>query len=163
MVPSNLWPIIVSLSGLRDFGWKQRLWIEECLAGFGPTLLQEQVMSSLQHLWQLFSPATTYPLLNVWSSAILCRLHCSQRPGAAISSVSLPFRSGPKLLVSDWGTFDKPILRWRLRIWGNMAVEFEVVPLSMVVKTQSSCLPMLQWMQSFFHKSSHSLSKIDKE
>ena len=46
----------------------------------------------------------------------------------------LPSRPGPKLLVSDWGTFDKPILRWRLRIWGNLAVEFGVVPLSMVVE-----------------------------
>ena len=72
------------------------------------------------------------------------------KPGAGISSVSLPLRLGPRLLVSDWGTFDKPILRWRLRIWGNMAVEFGVVPLSMVVRSQPS-------MQALPDNASHTL------
>ncbi|WIA12934.1 hypothetical protein OEZ85_006550 [Tetradesmus obliquus] len=39
---------------------------------------------------------------------------------------------GPKLLVSDLSTADQPVLRWRLVVRGNTAVEFGVVPLSMV-------------------------------
>jgi hypothetical protein len=44
---------------------------------------------------------------------------------------------GPKLLVSDLSTADQPVLRWRLVVRGNTAVEFGVVPLSMVVSTCS--------------------------
>ena len=40
---------------------------------------------------------------------------------------------GPKLLVSDLSTADQPVLRWRLAVRGNTAVEFGVVPLNMVV------------------------------
>jgi hypothetical protein len=47
---------------------------------------------------------------------------------------------GPKLLVSDLSTADQPVLRWRLVVRGNTAVEFGVVPLSMVVST---CLSVL--------------------
>jgi hypothetical protein len=36
---------------------------------------------------------------------------------------------GPKLLVSDFSTADQPVLRWRLVVRGNTAVEFGVVPL----------------------------------
>lgn len=35
---------------------------------------------------------------------------------------------GPKLLLSDISTRDQPVLRWRLRVRGNTAVEFGVVP-----------------------------------
>lgn len=35
---------------------------------------------------------------------------------------------GPKLLLSDVSTRDQPVLRWRLRVRGNTAVEFGVVP-----------------------------------
>jgi hypothetical protein len=38
---------------------------------------------------------------------------------------------GPKLLVSDFSTADKALLRWRVRVRGNTAVEFGVVPLSL--------------------------------
>lgn len=40
---------------------------------------------------------------------------------------------GPKLLVSDVSTADQPVLRWRLVVRGNTAVEFGVVPLCLVV------------------------------
>jgi hypothetical protein len=40
---------------------------------------------------------------------------------------------GPKLLVSDLSTADQPLLRWRLVVRGNTAVEFGVVPLCLVV------------------------------
>lgn len=39
---------------------------------------------------------------------------------------------GPKLLVSDVSTADQPVLRWRLVVRGNTAVEFGVVPLCLV-------------------------------
>ena len=35
---------------------------------------------------------------------------------------------GPKLLLSNVDTRDQPILRWRLRVTGNTAVEFGVIP-----------------------------------
>lgn len=38
---------------------------------------------------------------------------------------------GPKLLVSDLSTQDQPILRWRLCVKGNTAVEFGVVPVEL--------------------------------
>jgi len=38
---------------------------------------------------------------------------------------------GPKLLVSDRSTADQPVLRWRLAVRGNTAVEVGVVPLVM--------------------------------
>lgn len=41
---------------------------------------------------------------------------------------------GPKLLVSDLSTADQPILRWRLVVRGNTAVEFGVVPLCLEVR-----------------------------
>ena len=37
---TTIWPVTVATFGLRNVGWKQRLWIEEGLAGFDPTLLQ---------------------------------------------------------------------------------------------------------------------------
>lgn len=40
---------------------------------------------------------------------------------------------GPKLLVSDVSTADQPVLRWRLVVRGNTAVEFGVVPLCLQV------------------------------
>lgn len=43
---------------------------------------------------------------------------------------------GPKLLVSDLSTADQPVLRWRVVVRGNTAVEFGVVPLSMVVSNE---------------------------
>jgi hypothetical protein len=36
---------------------------------------------------------------------------------------------GPKLLISDKSTIDQPVLRWRLRVRGNTAVEFGALPL----------------------------------
>lgn len=42
---------------------------------------------------------------------------------------------GPKLLVSDVSTADQPILRWRLVVRGNTAVEFGVVPLCLEVRS----------------------------
>ena len=35
---------------------------------------------------------------------------------------------GPKLLLSDQSTAQQPVLRWKLRVKGNTAVEFGIVP-----------------------------------
>lgn len=51
---------------------------------------------------------------------------------------------GPKLLVSDMSTADQPVLRWRLVVRGNTAVEFGVVPLNMVVSAQLLDSPSTQ-------------------
>ena len=51
-----------------------------------------------------------------------------------ISSVKLE-GIGPKLLVSDEATSkDIPILRWRLELKGNNAVEFGVIPVGLQVR-----------------------------
>lgn len=41
---------------------------------------------------------------------------------------------GPKLLVSDMSTADRKVLRWQLRVNGNNAVEFGVVPVAVQVR-----------------------------
>ena len=41
---------------------------------------------------------------------------------------------GPKLLLSDRSTADQPVLRWRLRVRGNTAVEFGCVPADLPVR-----------------------------
>lgn len=51
----------------------------------------------------------------------------------AISKVSMQNQLGPKLLVSSLTTHDRPVLKWRLRVTGNAAVEFGVVPSSLAV------------------------------
>lgn len=45
---------------------------------------------------------------------------------------------GPKLLVSKWSTADQPALRWHMRVMGNTALEFGVVPVGM--EDQQRCL-----------------------
>lgn len=41
---------------------------------------------------------------------------------------------GPKLLVSDVSTAQQPVLRWQLRVRGNTAVEFGVIPADLAVR-----------------------------
>ena len=60
------------MSGLRDVGWKQRLWIEECLVGFDPTLLQragEDLLCSIfgsSYNWE----GAIWRLLIFWSIVV---------------------------------------------------------------------------------------------
>jgi hypothetical protein len=44
---------------------------------------------------------------------------------------------GPKLLLSDVSTADQPLLRWRLRVTGNTALELGVVPSCLEVSNNS--------------------------
>ncbi len=43
---------------------------------------------------------------------------------------------GPRMLLSDLSTGDTPVLRWRLQLRGNNAVEFGVVPVDLQVGKQ---------------------------
>lgn len=49
---------------------------------------------------------------------------------------------GPKLLVSDVSTASQPVLRWQLRIKGNTAVEFGVIPAALEV----CCVLVWLWL-----------------
>ncbi|KAH7617085.1 hypothetical protein Ndes2526B_g07675 [Nannochloris sp. 'desiccata'] len=55
-------------------------------------------------------------------------------PSNTISSSGLTVRltgMGPKLMLSDKTTADQPVLRWRLRVRGNTAVEFGIIPVNL--------------------------------
>lgn len=59
----------------------------------------------------------------------------------ALPRVELPVM-GPKLLVSDVSTAERHVLRWLLRVKGNDAVEFGVVPVTVQVGAiLVACLP----------------------
>lgn len=47
---------------------------------------------------------------------------------------------GPKLLVSDVSTAEQAVLRWRMAVRGNTAVEFGVVPLCLAVSARRRSL-----------------------
>jgi hypothetical protein len=50
-----------------------------------------------------------------------------------ITSIKLE-GNGPKMLLSDTSTADAAILRWRLELKGNNAVEFGTIPVSLQVR-----------------------------
>jgi hypothetical protein len=55
-------------------------------------------------------------------------------PSSTINSSGLTVRltgMGPKLMLSDKTTADQPVLRWRLRVRGNTAVEFGIIPVNL--------------------------------
>ncbi|GMH32463.1 hypothetical protein BSKO_00297 [Bryopsis sp. KO-2023] len=81
--------------------WKQRLYLEDAGAGFD----------------------TTRGKLEGFA------FEKGDRPNSVkhIKLVGL----GPKMLVSDVSSHQEPRLRWRLRVKGNTAVEFGVVPVSL--------------------------------
>ena len=60
-------------------------------------------------------------------------LRCAGGGPPALHAVRL-LGMGPKLLLSDRSTADQPAIRWRLRVKGNTAVEFGVVPLGLEVR-----------------------------
>lgn len=83
----------------RDISWKERLFIEEETAcGFDNASARE---------------GQFYLTPNPESSKL--------------QSIRLA-GMGPRLLVSDLSTKDQPVLRWRLCIKGNTAVEFGIIP-----------------------------------
>ncbi|KAF6264674.1 hypothetical protein COO60DRAFT_76306 [Scenedesmus sp. NREL 46B-D3] len=95
----------------RRRSWLTRLFIEDCGVGF----------SSFK--WASSSPAP----------AGVPPQYKFMLPTAPGSYLNIKLDGmGPKLLVSDLSTAHQPVLRWRLVVRGNTAVEFGVVPLSMV-------------------------------
>lgn len=47
-------------------------------------------------------------------------------PNGAVQNLSI-VGYGPKILVSDVSTAHSPLLRWHLKVSGNLAIEFGVV------------------------------------
>ncbi|CAD7697912.1 unnamed protein product [Ostreobium quekettii] len=78
--------------------WKERLYLEESGVGF------------------------QYDLGMAEGFTFNC-----DRSGSAVKVVKL-MGLGPKMLVSDLSTSEKRVLRWKLRVLGNTAVEFGAVP-----------------------------------
>ncbi|KAI8475905.1 MAG: hypothetical protein J3K34DRAFT_390491 [Monoraphidium minutum] len=85
-------------------GWLERLYVEECAAGFDRS-------------WEV-------------TKAEDAGFKFSADTDAGTPQVQLQ-GMGPKLLLSDASTADGRMLRWRLVVRGNTAVEFGVVPASM--------------------------------
>lgn len=102
------------ISFCRRRSWLTRLYIEDCGVGFS------------NFKWASSSPAA--------AGVPPPPQYKFMPPTAAGSYLNIKLEGmGPKLLVSDLSTADQPVLRWRLVVRGNTAVEFGVVPLSMVV------------------------------
>lgn len=85
----------------RNIGWLERLYLEES-TGCG------------------FDVA--------WSSSVGFTIDKSTSDAA--SRIRLT-GMGPKLFISDISTADQPVLRWRLRVKGNTAAEFGVLPVAL--------------------------------
>ncbi|KAA6418913.1 MAG: hypothetical protein FRX49_11139 [Trebouxia sp. A1-2] len=106
------------------FSWKQRLWFEESLADFDVDLLSRAGISR------------SFSLPD-------CK--------GAISKVSMQNQLGPKLLVSSLTTHDRPVLKWRLRVTGNAAVEFGVVPSSLAAAVNEGCIVEIEARSNHVH------------
>ena len=71
------------------------------------------------------------------SNPLICLLHTASLPADAAPTSLQAVRlhgMGPKLLLSDRSTADQPTIRWRLRVKGNTAVEFGVIPIALEVR-----------------------------
>jgi hypothetical protein len=100
----------------RRRSWLSRLYVEDCGVGF--------------QKFQWSSPSSPAP-------AGVPPSYRFTVPSSSNANLHIKLDGmGPKLLVSDLSTADQPLLRWRLVVRGNTAVEFGVVPLSMVVRVR---------------------------
>lgn len=86
--------------------WLERLYVEESVAGFDRT-------------WEIEGHGD--------SGFRFARDAAAGTPQILLQGM------GPKLLLSDVTTKEQPLLRWRLVVRGNTAVEFGVVPADMQV------------------------------
>jgi len=97
----------------RNMGWLERLYIEDSAAGF-------------DRRWEVKKkddPDTdTSPGFKF-----------APEPATRVPQILL-MGMGPKLLLSDVSTEQQPVLRWRLVVRGNTAVEFGVVPANLQVR-----------------------------
>jgi hypothetical protein len=102
----------------RRRNWLGRLYVEDCNVGFANFHWSSSTPSPTEQ-----GAAPQYRFLS---------------PLISGSYLSIKLDGmGPKLLVSDLSTADQPVLRWRLAVRGNTAVEFGVVPLNMVEEDKS--------------------------
>lgn len=83
-------------------------------------------------LFHVFA-CVTAELCSVFAIVGISRTFSLPDCKGSISKVSMQNQLGPKLLVSSLTTHDRPVLKWRLRVTGNAAVEFGVVPSSLAV------------------------------
>ncbi|KAK9823592.1 hypothetical protein WJX72_004081 [[Myrmecia] bisecta] len=92
----------------RHRSWKERLYLERAACGFGEAL-------------------------GTAEGFVFTRKAGAKGKVTRVTLTGV----GPKLLVSDLSTKDAPSLRWHLRVKGNTAVEFGIVPLALQ-KTQTA-------------------------
>ncbi len=102
----------------RNITWKERLYLEDN-AGCG---FDKAWCEAAGFALQEAPPSSTAAAQNATSTP---------PPSNNISSSNLTVRltgMGPKLMLSDKTTADQKVLRWRLRVRGNTAVEFGIIP-----------------------------------
>lgn len=104
----------VQASRWRQFNWLQRLEIEETATRFDRPRSTEQAFTFLEE------PDSCGLVRDIKLDA-----------------------PGPRMLLSDLSTEDTPVLRWRLQLRGNNAVEFGVVPVDLqdLPKALHKCTP----------------------
>jgi hypothetical protein len=97
----------------RRRSWLSQLYIEDCGVGFANFAWSDPAASqqSAQPYYRFTPSSSPESFLHIKLEGM-----------------------GPKLLVSDLSTADQPVLRWRLVVRGNTAVEFGVVPLCLEVR-----------------------------
>jgi hypothetical protein len=103
----------------REYSWLRRLFVETCATGFD----QQR--------------GVTAGFTFTYDSS---KQHLKQ---VALDSL------GPQLLVSDCSTEERSLLRWRVAVRGNTAVEFGVVPVDLQVRCplHNACVLLLQARQ----------------
>lgn len=90
----------------RHLGWIERLYVEDSVAGF-------------DRRWEV-------------KKADDAGFKFASDPATGVAQILL-MGMGPKLLLSDVSTKEQRVLRWRLVVRGNTAVEFGVVPANLQV------------------------------
>jgi hypothetical protein len=111
-----------SFNFCRHITWKERLYLEDD-AGCG---FDKAWCEAAGFALQDASPAPSPNDSNTTST--------TPTPSNTINSSGLTARltgMGPKLMLSDKTTADQPVLRWRLRVRGNTAVEFGIIPVNL--------------------------------
>jgi len=132
-------------SRFKSYSWKERLYIEEDAPVWFdmPTCRQSGIhvsqvrissyISSFAFPLPLCSPPAPLPSLADPHPPPRRRRQARANKPASVKLMDM----GPKLLLSDRSTADQPLLRWRLRVTGNTALELGVVPACLEVSNNS--------------------------
>jgi hypothetical protein len=103
---------VLSAAGEHAGRWRRRSWLAQLR-------IEDSGVGFANFAW---SPATPEPSTQPYYRFL--------PPTGPDSFLHIKLEGmGPKLLVSDLSTADQPVLRWRLVVRGNTAVEFGVVPM----------------------------------